>query len=675
MQNRTYGNGTITTIYACFLGGNYDANPLGKMTIKVNNVEYNSTEFSVGSETWTCKAWATNPNTGANWTWTEINNLIAGANIYASGLFTWFEEYRIYVDFIPIDNIIGTSASCTLPSANMDWNITTNMFCKDQTITIPQNRSINIMNFSRLSLQNVTIRFNMTMNGTSKLNNYGRMNFSNVTIDSTNASWKYLINIYTSFNNLTNSRIYNMGINDTLNYRGMWVLGGFNNISNNLFRNCTWNMELVGNSNTIRNNIIYGGEYGVSVHIASTPSGDYPYNPMYNLIINNTFYSVDTYSIALGQYSQYNNASYNMLNDTKDCGITISSTYNIVSFNSINYTHNEQILLFTGANYNTVFNNTINNGDTYGINIMSAQQNRIENNTILGQGQNDFLLSTGGTNTYCNNYVNNNTGYGGKKIFYSNETGLRLNGGTYSMIMLCNANNSIISNVTLSESNSTFYLYYSKNVTIMNSRISNAKTDGILMLNTGYSNVTNNTIYNSKNFGIRLQVSGTKRSNWIYNNIFNNTNNSKMTTSSYTNYWNVTETVQTNIVGGSNIGGNVWVYPNGTGFSYECTDADSDSICDTTYTTDASNIDMLPLYLSLGAPPESTCDTWTTTHEIKCSDNCVISSNVDNGGSNLNISGTGYVVLNANITNINTTFLIGNCYIFSMNGNGLRTGS
>ena len=67
------------------------------------------------------------------------------------------------------------------------------------------------------------------------------------------------------------------------------------------------------------------------------------------------------------------------------------------------------------------------------------------------------------------------------------------------------------------------------------------------------------------------------------------------TKSYFVNNWNTTKTPGINIIGGPNLGGNFWAYPNGTGFSQTCTDADKDRICDTQYTLDSNNIDYLPL--------------------------------------------------------------------------------
>ena len=86
---------------------------------------------------------------------------------------------------------------------------------------------------------------------------------------------------------------------------------------------------------------------------------------------------------------------------------------------------------------------------------------------------------------------------------------------------------------------------------------------------------------------------GRSEGNRIYNNKFNNTNNSILLRS--ISEWNTTQTASTNIIGGSLFGGNFWGYPNGTGFSQTCTNTDDDGICDSPYVLDANNTDYLPL--------------------------------------------------------------------------------
>lgn len=124
---------------------------------------------------------------------------------------------------------------------------------------------------------------------------------------------------------------------------------------------------------------------------------------------------------------------------------------------------------------------------------------------------------------------------------------------------------------------------------IDNSTTLNNTNSGIGINNSNNNTVTGNIMTSNSNYGIYLSSSD---NNTIYNNHFNNTNNYNVDVS---NTWNTTMIGGMNIISGSNLGGNYWAYPNRTGFSQTCTDANSDDICDSSYTLDASNIDYLPL--------------------------------------------------------------------------------
>jgi hypothetical protein len=107
-------------------------------------------------------------------------------------------------------------------------------------------------------------------------------------------------------------------------------------------------------------------------------------------------------------------------------------------------------------------------------------------------------------------------------------------------------------------------------------------------------------------WGINVMSSS---SNTIYNNYFNNTNNSYFIGSIYGNNWNITKKAGTNIIGGAYLGGNFWSNPNGSGFSQTCADTDRDGICDENYSLSDENIDHLPLILPQNLSPVADCGT------------------------------------------------------------------
>ncbi len=105
--------------------------------------------------------------------------------------------------------------------------------------------------------------------------------------------------------------------------------------------------------------------------------------------------------------------------------------------------------------------------------------------------------------------------------------------------------------------------------------------------------VTGNTVKNSGMYGVYLSDS---INTTIYNNYFNNYNNTMLDNASINNTsWNISKTSGKNIVGGKCLGGNYWVHPDGTGFSVNTADSNGDNICDAQYDLCVDEIDHLPL--------------------------------------------------------------------------------
>lgn len=137
----------------------------------------------------------------------------------------------------------------------------------------------------------------------------------------------------------------------------------------------------------------------------------------------------------------------------------------------------------------------------------------------------------------------------------------------------------IISNVTFSGTQNGIYLYNINNAVVENitaySNVINAFSAG------GSSNITfkNSKIYDTGGYGIN---SYSLTNGMFYNNFFNNSVNFNWAIDP--NYWNTTNQLGTRIYSdGTNIGGNYWASPNGTGYSETCNDANNDGFCDEPY--------------------------------------------------------------------------------------------
>ena len=221
----------------------------------------------------------------------------------------------------------------------------------------------------------------------------------------------------------------------------------------------------------------------------------------------------------------------------------------------------------------------------------------------------------------------------------------------------------VITRITAVSNVNGIYIDSSGNDNLIdNNTVLNNTNYGIYLYNSDNNTLVSNIMMSNSNYGIYLSSSST---NIIYNNHFNNINNSNIDAS---NTWNTTKIEGTNIITGSNLGGNYWAYPNGTGFSQTCTDANNDDICDSSYTLDASNVDYLPLakipdlVMTQDNISFSYIPSEIENGEVKENVNVTMNATVYNNGlgdaSNINVSfydgppGPENNIANATITNI-----------------------
>ena len=184
------------------------------------------------------------------------------------------------------------------------------------------------------------------------------------------------------------------------------------------------------------------------------------------------------------------------------------------------------------------------------------------------------------------------------------------------------SDNNVISGISAGNNYYGISVSLSENNTISNITATNNRwgfTFGSSCLN---NTVKNSRIEDNTDYGIFLNAIGSEHSkyNTFYNNIFSNTINIYSNNDSNQNYWNITKTSGTNIVGGPYISGNYWSDPDGN-FSDTCIDSDHDWICDINYTSVVNNTDFLPLTI---CTESWSCTDWTmcvgTVQERTCAD-------------------------------------------------------
>ncbi len=303
----------------------------------------------------------------------------------------------------------------------------------------------------------------------------------------------------------------------------------------------------------------------------------------------------------------------------------------------------------------------------YGVYIFSSGLNSFVNSSIYNNTRLDVWYNGVGA-TQCKAEFDNVTGTDSLPIkFYNSTVNIQDWNNNASQIILCNADDSTISNITLDRddtSNNCLALIDCDNVTVSNSTLkdlyfgidiyysnSNNITDmsldsatyGMQLYYSDSNNVTNcsfgfdsgqsgmyfignsdnNTIKDSTftiGDGTGVHIIGSSNPsfyNAFYNNMFNYSALGSITiiqNTTNSNYWNTTQQTGTReYSNGTQIGGNFYWCENGLGESQTCTDSDKDGFCDSTYQLYANNIDYLPLSDEYGGPVINTNQTIPAT--------------------------------------------------------------
>jgi len=161
--------------------------------------------------------------------------------------------------------------------------------------------------------------------------------------------------------------------------------------------------------------------------------------------------------------------------------------------------------------------------NNYGIDLHSSSSNRIINSTFQENSFYDFYTFLT-SESDCNNLIENVTGSGNRPIEYYNYSA-DIHDKTLSTLILCNADNSNVTNVTIRGSdtlgNNEFYMYETDNSNISNIN-SSYNRYGIHIKSSNNNNLTNITANSN--------VGG------LYSSDFNNNILTDITTNSNTQY-------------------------------------------------------------------------------------------------------------------------------------------
>lgn len=317
-------------------------------------------------------------------------------------------------------------------------------------------------------------------------------------------------------------------------------------------------------------------------------------------------------------------------------GVRIMDSSNSKLSNLI-ITENQNGIYLVQTSNSVLKNIKIDSGMT-GIYLINGINNTLLN--IISQNNSRDIIILAETDNQCENTLNNFTVSENKKLFYFNQK-VSLSNLNAGSIILCDADNSVINNLTISNNNHNNGLYavrtdganfsslnvtgtndgiilidsdnnlvtssistdneyvgigvFGENNKIINNKINNNLFSGILLYFATGSVIRDNYIeYNP--IGINFDENEPVSSGvYVYNNLLRNDINFKADYRGNPNFWNIPLSQGQNIIGGQYIGGNYWANPEGTGFSETCADSDENGICDDSYMLGENNIDNFPL--------------------------------------------------------------------------------
>ena len=323
-------------------------------------------------------------------------------------------------------------------------------------------------------------------------------------------------------------------------------------------------------------------------------------------------------------------------------GVTAKGNYpagNNISNNTVNgkplvYLENARNQAVKDAGQVIVVNSS--NVTAKGLNLsdiyVGVQLIRTVNSTVSGNTINNvkygIYLSGGSSNNLAGNTIENATNEGielrdsATDVTIFNNTIRRSSSDTYAY-----------ANIYISGSNSN---------TIAQNTLIDGMGHAIRLYYADTNVIANNTIINNSGTAFYLDTSN---SNLIYNNFVNSSEHVYLPSS--TGYWNTSKQAGVNIINGSYLGGNYWAYPNGTGFSESCSDANRDGICDSPYVLNANNADYLPLTYPPPQPPVNitNCTTINSSGRYVLQNNLSSTSTCINiTASNVLLEGNGHVI-------------------------------
>jgi len=230
-----------------------------------------------------------------------------------------------------------------------------------------------------------------------------------------------------------------------------------------------------------------------------------------------------------------------------DEGISMINTNSGQILNNTCSNNNIRGMLLRNCNNSIISGNTVNNNIVYGISLYGSNNNTISgntvnntyigillygwwftisgfNNVVSGNLMNECGLRVGGNlEILLSHEIDTTNLVNGKPLYYYvNEVGLGPDNFTnVGQVILVNCNDSLVSNLNISDSSIGISLHYCNNSIISGNTVNNNNYYGIFLYHSNNNIVSGNTANNNSNNGINLQFSN---NNTISGNTVNNSN-------------------------------------------------------------------------------------------------------------------------------------------------------
>jgi len=392
--------------------------------------------------------------------------------------------------------------------------------------------------------------------------------------------------------NTTHSTIFNMSSHNSRN--GIYLFASSNNeIINCSAYNNSWqgiiisswhHIEYSSSNNNFTNCDVYNNRYGIylsfkrlpgqqqKLHSGSSNNNFINCNVYSNLwgiyffgtSINNSIINCDIYDSSLEGicFSSFSSSpsSSNIINcnvyNNGGYGIELLSSIdnNIIGCNSYNNTNAGIFLSYSSNNY--IANCSTYNNTEYGFHFYGSSDCKLENNTIYDNGYN-FAVAGSIIDHFHHDIAPSNT-VNGKPIWYLSKinnfelndthnigylalvscTNITVKNADVNGVFVINTTDSTISNVDSHSSRYGIHLWMSSDNNITNCNVYNNKNQGIYLTGSSNNNIINCSSHDNSQYGIYL-TSGSSDNNIINCSVYNHERDRGIYLNDYSNRNNI----------------------------------------------------------------------------------------------------------------------------------------